>query len=382
MRNIAFGLLIIIIIHSCNEKGRWANKNKSILNYSLDSFYIDLTARELPTYFHFSNIKNETSGSNIFIGYNNFEHSFDFFDLKKKILIKKVFLDSNGPNAISSPSEFIFIDNNTILIRGVPFYYKVDTLGKVIERRRMNDLSKGKNFVFINFMELGYPENSIAYGNERIYSYILPLKDNFWEKKFYQQPIFVAINLEKNLTDFIPVYYPSQAANGKLFGYKLKPYILFLDNCLLYNFPFSSRIYKYHLSNKKLEEFDIISNYTDNESESLSFSKFKGNYESLEVDKHFLYSLHFHKIVYDPYKNLFYRIHSLPIENDPKNRSSNYMCIFNTNFEKIGEIKLPEKNLFINNYFPTERGIVFQISNFNNFKDINKLKFITLQIKL
>jgi hypothetical protein len=58
------------------------------------------------------------------------------------------------------------------------------------------------------------------------------------------------------------------------------------------------------------------------------------------------------------------------------------MCIFNTKFEKIGEIKLPEINLFINNYIPTEKGIVFQITNFDNIKDVNKLKFITLQIQL
>jgi hypothetical protein len=162
----------------------------------------------------------------------------------------------------------------------------------------------------------------------------------------------------------------------------LKPYLLFWNNSLLFNFPFSSRIYKYDLLQKKLEEFNILSNYTKNESESLNFSKFKGNYESFEIDKHFLYSLHFHKIIYDPYKNLFYRIHSLPIENDPKNKSSNFMCIFNTKFEKIGEIKLPEINLFINNYIPTEKGIVFQITNFDNIKDVNKLKFITLQIQL
>lgn len=381
MNSKIFLILIALIILdiSCSQKRNSTPYNK-IISFQTDTVVITISPSELPTYYKFTNYSDKKNNNQFFVGYNEFEHSFDYFDVGNKTLLKKVYLEHEGPNGVRTVNEFSFVKDDTIVIRGNPFYYKIDTNGTVITRKSFLDLQNGNDFLFMNMMELVYPENSIAYNNGKFYSYILPVKFMFWQNEFYEKPIIASVELENNSVNPLPVYYPEEASPNRLFGYLLKPYIFNMNNFLIYNFPFSSKVYWFNLITQKTDVFDIPSELTKNESDPLEYSSFNGNRESFEIDRHFLNALHFHKIIYDPFNNLFYRIHTLvPDVDDKYKKNLNYLCVFDETFNKIGEIEI-NSNLFINNYLPTKNGILFQITNHDNIKDMNKLKFIRLNL--
>lgn len=370
---------------ACSQKKDQSIFEDKISNISQDSIIIDISGRELPTYSNFTSLFIDSASEYpIFLGYNHYEHSFDYFDLFGKKLLKKVSLEYEGPNGIRKFGNFVFINHDTILVFESMYFYKISGVGYVYLRKKYSDLEKGRNFQFINEISMQYPENNLCYVDGRIYMHVVPLEALFWEKVFYDRPLIASISLESNSVDFLNIKYPEEANPDRLFGYLLKPYILKRNDELIYNFPFSSKIYTYDLSEKSVSVFEGESQFTKNESEPLDFNLFKGRLTSPETGKHFINSLHFHKVVYDPYKKLFYRVHTKKVEkseNSKKPLMLKYLCIFDDNFNKIAEMQLDNK-LFINNYLPSKTGIIFQVSNYDNIKDINKLKFMILKFEI
>lgn len=373
-------IILLAIIMSCSN--RTNHQSKTNIQQVFDTVSIDITGRELPNYYYTTGIIINSELIN-WVGYNNFEHCLDFYDLTTKKLTKKLQLDQQGPNGIKKFGRFIFASEDSIIIQGNTCLYKIDTSGTVLERRTNSDLVNYGEFIFINMMEVGFPENNIAYENGKLYAYILPPESMFWEKDFYKKPIIASIDISTGLVRLLPIYYPEEASPNRLFGYLLKPYIFCFDDELIYNFPFSSKVYRYDMEDEKLDIFDIPSDLTKNESTPLDFSLFKGNRESFAISEHFLNALHFHKIIYDPFNELFYRVHTIvPDKNDVTKQRNNYLSIFDKDFQKVGEIEL-DKKLFINNYVPSENGVIFQIiPDYNNVSDANKLKFCRIKFNI
>lgn len=367
---------------SCSQKKDPSVFGNKISNISQDSIIIDISGHELPTYFNFSTLSNDTASEYpIFVGYNSYEHRFDYFDLTYKKLLKKVSLNYEGPHGIRKFGNFCFISQDTILVFESKYFYKISLNGIVYFRKNLFDLEKGRDFQFINEISVQFPENNLCYDHGRIFSHVVPLKAQFWEKDFYEKPLIASISLENNSVNFLNIKYPDEANPERLFGYLLKPYILKNGNDLIYNFPFSSKIYKYDLRSNSFSVFDGRSQFTKNESEPLDFNLFKGKLASHEIGKHFINSLHFHKVVYDSHRNLYYRVHTKQVEtpgNSNKPLTLKYLCIFDKDFNKIAETEL-DKKLFINNYISSKTGIIFQVANYENIKEINKLKFCILK---
>jgi hypothetical protein len=382
-KNIIYGICLLFLMNtSCSLKKDQSVFENKIADIRWDSIIIEISGHEMPTYYNFSSLLSKiTSEYPVFVGYNNYEHSFDYFDLSAQKLIKKVNLEYEGPNGIRKLGNFSFINHDSILIFESMYFYKIDVEGIVYLRKKNSDLEKGRDFQFINEISMQFPENNLCYANGRIYSHVVPLKAQFWEKEFYDKPFIASISLESNYVDFLNIKYPYEANPDRLFGYLLKPYILKKGNDLIYNFPFSSKIYKYDLRKNSFSVFDGKSQFTKNESEPLDFNLFKGKLASHEIGKHFINSLHFHKMVYDSHKRLFYRVHTKKVEtpgNDKKPLTLKYLCIFDKDLNKIAETELDNK-LFTNNYIPSKNGIIFQVANYDNIKDINKLKFKILK---
>lgn len=381
-----YGIFLVFLISlSCSLKNNSSSSEIKVTNLRTDSIIIDISGRELPTYSNFTSLFIDSASKYpIFLGYNHYEHSFDYFDLTDKRLLKKVNLNYEGPNGIRKFGNFVFIKHDTILVFESMYFYKIDLNGIVYLRKKIFDLEKGRDFQFINEISVQFPENNLCYDHGRIYSHVVPLKAQFWEIEFYNKPFIASISLESNSVEFLNIKYPDEANSDRLFGYLLKPYILKRGKDLIYNFPFSSKIYTYDLSKNSCSVFDGKSQFTKNESEPLDFNLFKGKLASHEIGKHFINSLHFHKIVYDPYKNLYYRVHTKMEEtqgNSKKSLTLKYLCIFDKDLKKITEIEL-DKKLFINNYIPYQNGIIFQVANYDNIQDINKLKFSILNFSV
>jgi hypothetical protein len=83
--------------------------------------------------------------------------------------------------------------------------------------------------------------------------------------------------------------------------------------------------------------------------------------------------------MYDPYRNLYYRIAGLPTNSVEKNASlQRYsVIILSANFEKLGEVRLePVKEFLVKDWFVCKRGLCISTANFlNESIDENKMSF-------
>jgi hypothetical protein len=380
---IVFYSILTWISFSCNNNNKNVEKYRDFLISSVDTISIDISGNELPYYYKSDSYIDPITNHMIFVGYNHFEHNYNLFDINEKKLIKKIQLVESGPNGISMNGDFKFINADTIIIRNNHNYLiKIDTEGKIISKTNLFDILKETEFLFTYGLTVEDPENNLSLKNDVLVSYVLPQKSFFWEKEFYEKPLLALLSPNDKTVKFLNIKYPKQASPDNLFGYLLRPYTLVLDDELIYNFPFSSKVYKYNFSSMKMKETDIQSRFTENISNTLNFNKFKGDIRSIAIVDHSFNSLNFHKLVYDPYKKVFYRIHnSIPFENEGKKIRNYYLCVFDSSFHKIGEIEL-EKNLFIHSYFPTQKGILIQIMNNDNLIEINKLKFYQINFDI
>ena len=362
---------ILLFYFSCQaDKGK--RGSDSPISFLTDTILIDISGFELPTYYYFSHFYDTSINQMVFVGYNHFEHSYDFFDLKNAKLMKKTLLNTEGPDGIVNSPEFCFIAHDTILISENQFVYKISLDGNVFLKKSKAEIQKENDFLFGRGLEVRSPANSIAYFNGRSFFHILPINAGYWEKEFYEGPVLASVNLENGLVHFLDIRYPKGASADRLFGYLLKPYMMVYKDNLIFNYPFSSKVYKYNCKSGDTQEFDIRSGITNNESKPFTYSANSGRLDQL---KHFLNSLHFHKLVYDPWRNLFFRVHTSELKTpDDITSREIYLCVFDTLFNKIGEFPL-DKGLFYNNYFATEDGLLFQVNNIDDMENINKLRF-------
>ena len=148
------------------------------------------------------------------------------------------------------------------------------------------------------------------------------------------------IDIKKEIVNLLPIYFPLSVTD-KYYGKLSTAQILSKGDSIIYNFGNSSKIYIYNRRNKEIYEYDIKSNFTDNLSEDLD-----KNVNTKKLFDHYLHSLFFHNIQYDPYRDCYYRIHTNK-NNNPSafNDKETFLTIINSNFEKTDEIKLPENTL-------------------------------------
>ena len=80
-------------------------------------------------------------------------------------------------------------------------------------------------------------------------------------------------------------------------------FICFTEQMIYYNFPIESNMYRFNKSNHLIQTFGGKSQYTKNQ----AGPELKMTMEA--VDKYKIENIHFHEPIFDPYRNLIYRIH-------------------------------------------------------------------------
>ena len=378
-----FYALGILILFSCSNSSQNLKSEQDSIRVSIDTIVIKISANEQPYYYAVDGYIDKLTKHPIFIGYNHYSHSFDHFDIVDKKLAKKIVLEERGPNGIPMNGTFKFIKNDTIIYRNQDRLFILDLEGRVQKRINLFDFIENTDYLFRRGgITLTSPSNNIIFENGELYSSILHREYFYWDDLFYNQSFIARINIGNGHIKYLNTKYPSEASSENQFGQLLTPFTLIVDNYLIYNFPFSSKIFRLNLETQKLEEFDVQSAYTENTCNPLktrvNFNMPERERTTIESDQ-FLSTAFFHKVVYDNYRNVFYRIHNGPHQNKGVTKGKYYLCVFDTEFKKIGEVELDSK-LYLNNYFLTDDGLVIQIANNDNIKDIDKLKLCRVKI--
>jgi hypothetical protein len=377
-----FYLAFISSIISCSNE---TQKLKQELSIQMDTIVVKITAKEQPYYYAVDGYIDRITNHPIFIGYNHYMHSFDHFDIVDKKLVKKIELEEQGPDGVPLNGSFKFLTGDTIIYRNQDRFFIMNGQGKVVERIDLFNYIEDSEYLFRRGgITLASPANNITYKNGRLFTHILPREYFYWDDSFYAKPFLASINIDNGDIKYLKKNYPSEASSEKQFGQLLKPFTLLVDNYLIYNFSFSSKIFRLNLSTQKLDEFDVQSSFTDNTCKPLpkkiNSSISQRERTTIEGD-HFMSGTFFNKVVYDPYRNIYYRIHNdVPIERDGIKIIDFYLCVFDSDFKKLGEFEI-DRNFYVSNYFLIKDGLILQIMNNDNIKDINKLKLCRVKFE-
>jgi len=170
-------------------------------------------------------------------------------------------------------------------------------------------------------------------------------ENGIYSKKNYDFPITATYNIYSHKINSTGIVYPKFLSDFD-YGLLFPIHQLYLQDAIIYSFECSDEIIKYDLLTGISASHHIRSRYETAPIKPVTIDKKIGRKES--IWNHKKYSAAYGNIIYDPYRNIFYRFyeHSMPVKGgnnlynttDDKRMS---VIIFNENFEIMDEVLLP-----------------------------------------
>jgi hypothetical protein len=350
------------VVVACTNR---QNKQNATESYSVqfDTILIHLPPNALQNY---AKIVSDPDNIDLLYGYNHLLHKIDVFDIAKGKFVEDISLEHEGPNGLQNISDFVIL-NNEIYVSQYLFYYKINKVGKVIKKLDKNKVVnidnanyylERKGLRVANYTEL--PINcSVG---------MLPVSV-YTGENILKEIGFIELDSCKYTPFSIPL-----PQIKKHYGDLETPNVTWLGDSVIYNFPFSSSIYVFSITEGTQREIQIQSIFTKNLAEPLP-----ENANLRQETEYQMKSLQFLSIKYDPFRNLFYRVHISPISSIEKMPDRDYyFTVMDENFNKINEFKLPS-SIFSPLYNIMPQGVVFQMSS-KNIEDENLIGFLCLKI--
>lgn len=393
MLNRKIGLLvrffILFLFFSCKNDFN-EDSYKKTLTFSIDTISININDYQLFDYTYYSIY--ETDSLAYFYGYNQPLHSIDKFSLKGEKFLKSIPLNPDGPNSVDIPFDFYVHNEDSIFYYGSNYSLDIiDESGVIINS---NLLESTRNFTKLAEQNVGFLAHPIyhkLYFDSKInsvffHSYSVESIPN--NSKYYQTPILVEINLETAEVIDYPFYFPNPyQKEGEYLGEYMNPNIVVEDSLIIFSFPNSPVINVYDRKLDKLVSKEIKSRFTKNSVEPLPSETYSEIHLRLN---HLIENPYFFRTLFDPYKNLYYRIHrgehpnpDLSLGNYNLSYTRDYLSVFDSDFNLLEEIELPAKTYNALLFFVTNEGLNLPYSHYLNPNlDENKLVFHTYKFKL
>lgn len=372
MKEILTSFLLICLFLSCaksqdrlieSQYGKAISFEKEEINIPIDDK--TLTSYQVISCFQ----ENE---NNLVYAYNSPMHSLDIFNLNDQS-ISHLPLNKEGENGVLKNVSGLYVhQEDSLWLYSQGFLYLVNNKGEVKGKYELPFPEGGFIMVETNFsmatIKLFYhpQRNSVFYltvtPTEESATYIV------YEYSL-NSGTFKTFELKGSETEKFA---------GKRFGFKQFPNVTYTDQDILYNFPISSNIYRIDIETGKETAFGGKSRYTPNLASELAMP-----YDMKDASKHHIENIHFFEIQYDPYKNIYYRLHLDKTENvsttpfrtlcDSKEL---YLTSFDKNFRITSETKL-ENNIYThynswgvldNGLFITEDNLLDENKDFEAFQ--------------
>lgn len=330
--------------------------NNSTLTYKEIFLKIDCLTLSVEYYtsFDFYN-KN---GEILFFGYNPKTHNLDVINLTNRRVEKHIKLEKQGPDAVGMRiTGMNVVSYDSILIDDESRFVFMNSDGLVFWRLSKNNpnllkgIPKGNLLTQVEAFKPGYSKKTGS-----LYVIYQP-----FEKKYLNTlPIILEIDTDSLTSSFVPVYYPEVITANKnsykpIYG---GPQACFTEDKIIVNFAFESNIYVYNLKSKKVTPFGGKSNFTPNQSPPYA--------ESSNPEDYRLTTINFHPLIYDPYRNYYYRTHwgemnlkKTEFEYNNWPDKPVFLTIFDHEFNVLFETKLEIKNGIVPAHlFPSPEGLI------------------------
>ncbi len=360
-RGSKLGLFIfsVLTFYGCDQGSGYSDDTR----YTYDTASITIPTNALDFYPK-STINKD---GNLFVGYNYVDHSVDLLDIGNNEFVKKISLQKDGPEKISSIGH-LFIRDSILIIYSQPEWILLDTTGHFLKRFTFEKVEKDlqNKYVIDGGFKLDALQNPYLSAGNILYINLFPIGFEINSPEFYDNPPFISIDLESLDFEVLPIIHPEEVfQNGIYYGLLDKPSPIVHNDLIIYSYPNHSSIYQYNLSNSTLRSSSIESNLIPNVIDVRQSSNIRDIYKaSAKTDRYYPLKI-------DESGDFLYRV--IRVEsNVEKNRLIYHFQIINAKtFELLEEIPLDDKIAYPYDFFPTKRGIFFQLE----ISQGNKLDF-------
>ena len=346
---IGISLFLFIFFVSCANNRSFEPEENTLsqrkIKLKKDTLFINIDSLTLHKYQYYQFYKN--SEQHLFIGYNNKTHAFDLLDLKSKKILKHIFLNKNGPNAILRVKGFYFHNFDTIFIYNYPFLSVLDSKSKVNDRIKIipddNAISEKKTeegFISISYdCQLRfYPKTNSLYFK---YTY----NDRKYIDKKNYRGLIAEFNIKSRSVKRVLPAFASKlvSANPEQFNFHARIDFTCGNNRIYYNFPAESNIYSISFKQNEKSTFSGYggkSRFTQNQCNPLRPNE---NYHF----KYYKEKPYFFQLCFPDEENFFVRLHwgEMPLKNSNKkynlmDEKPLYITIFDQELNYIMELPL------------------------------------------
>ena len=386
---LVISLICLLCLSSCQSKTETPTASYDI--ELVEAKKITLPIDENTYYLSLSIFQFEEENKEYLL-FGNFEkkqHEILIYDIENQNLHKRIPLEKEGPNGIPSICGSIpFVDSNTFLISqhnagrvtiadgegNVVRYYNMRQSGK------RNALWADCRFGISFFYAPSFTKDSIVY-----FSNLFFIRERLNHDDWKTLPMFNSLNLRNGHVGTLPINYPDifeddvkiPAGGGYNFTYDYN----YRQNRLVCSLTgYDSIMVSDDL--KQVRWYNGKSRYL----ESIRPKVYEANsFDWLRESKG---STKYHNIMYDKYRDVYYRIAEFPYEfksnespfDDPKGREFS-IIIFDKDFNIIGETKFPGNKYLYKMSFVGRDGLYISENNLAN-PDFDEDKLVFACFKL
>lgn len=311
--------------------------DRKVLDYVVED--VEFKGDSLTLLYYQKNFFYQKNEESFFFGYNNTLHALDVFSLNEKVLVKRVFLDQEGPDFINRVFKIMILPNGFIVVMDGYKLWVLNEDGKAIKHYSLIVKMDGHitgHFLNYNDANLGYlPEEDAV-----ILYFIHEDESSSNSDKRKSFPIIGKLKLDDGSITFFPIIYPLYVQiNFDKVSEKMIN-LSYHNGLIFYGFPGHSNIYTYSVLENTFREVGGKSRFSSNEEDFLISNE--------HGDR--LLGTWFNSVQYDPINRVYFRTHWGNQQlYQPDGSLSNayskpgYLMLFDRNLGYIDELIIPNE---------------------------------------
>lgn len=358
MKNIKLNFLLVLylichFIWGCNSYKLAENIDSEVdFSYKIDTVLIPIDSSSLH-YYNFYSTFIEGRCSHL-AGYNKHNHTIDVFDLEKNNFSYAIQLDNQGPNAIGEIEGLFWHTRDSIFVYSANTLSIINDSGNLIERIVLAGANPEVTYLNNLYFRTFYNKEKNA-----VYFFNLTPADK--KTKYLNAPLVSKLNLSSHKLEDLPITYSDyyKENNGELGFLSWLNLWETMDGRIVYNFQFESNIYTYDFDSKEVRVYGARTKKFNNLS-----SLIKTNAEGDLWVRHALENTHLFPVIYDKYRNLFYRFNWGNISYLKEDGLYNSfidkplsLTVLDADFNLLMEVPFPENTININTWFVSKDGL-------------------------
>lgn len=366
-------LILVITVISCSNDEQ---NERKILTFNEGQFdQKDFLFNQFYRIFSFNEIENQP----LFFGYNENAKKIEVYNTQTGEAIKEISLAKSGPSQIQKLYSFYPHKLDSIFILDLNKISMIDDQGEIVFSIRIHN--PNSQIDRIDFSETAFYNtldnmSPIVYNNLEK-SIAVPTKSLAFgrlDDRYYQASLFGFLNLVDLEFSAEEVTYPEQYQSVRYPNDK--PNITFLSNKVIYNFPWSSRIFIFDKRTSKKNIIQAPSKFSKNEATPLPLDAI-GN--QMAMGKNISSNPHYHRIIYDPYQNVYFRFHFSEYSGKQVSgrilRGPMLLTVYDQDFNPLSETVI--ENHYYNG-IPTPKGLLVP---YMENQEEGKFKFSYISVK-